>query len=543
MLLAFYFVIFTSQSAYLTVYSSYTLERNTYMDHQRTSGTYSSPAIFGKRAPSADALAALFCKKSSATFTNDSEARTLQLFHAMAERVPAYKAFLARNQIDPSTIKTFKDLQTVPPTDKASYLKLHTLEELSWDGIVTAHMFSTSSGSSGEAQFWPRTQLLELETATIYELLLKNFFSLDRHRTLLINAYSMGLYVAGTFTLNSCMRIADKGYPLTVVTPGISKIDVLKVIQGIGSSFDQIVLCAYPPLAKDIIDEGTAQGINWENYNMHFISGGESYSEKWRSHLYQRAGVGPQDYLFSSVNTYGSADAAILGHETPMSILIRTFASENKALCQELFGRQTVPSFHQYYPFWKNITLHEKELCFSANAGIPLLRYNIHDHGGTYTYAEVLKILKKHGFTQANINARVPAELQWHLPFVYLFGRTDAATTIYGLNIYPENIRQAIEHDHALPYLSGKFVLSTEYDRKHDQYLALKLELQGADRPTPEVSRHLKRLVYETLREINAEFKMLSDTFEKRSKPRITFHPRGDEKHFPTRIKERYLKK
>lgn len=513
------------------------------MDHQRISGSYSPPTLFGKRTLSADTLAALFCKKNSSAFTKDSEERTLALFHEMAQRVPAYKAFLARNQVDPHTIKTFQDLQSVPPTDKENYLKLHTLEELSWDGQVHAHMFSTSSGSSGEAQFWPRTHQLELETATIYELLLKNFFSIDRHRTLLINAYSMGLYVAGTFTLNSCMRIADKGYPLTVVTPGINKADVLKVIRGIGSSFEQVILCAYPPLAKDIIDEGTAEGINWENYNMHFISGGESYSEKWRSNLYHHSGIGPQDYLFSSVNTYGSADAAVLGHETPMSILVRTFATENKALCHELFGRETVPSFHQYYPFWKNITLHEKELCFSSNAGIPLLRYNIHDHGGTYTYTDILKILKKHGYTQADISARIPHELQWHLPFVYLFGRSDAAATIYGLNIYPENIRQAIEHDHAMPHLSGKFVLSTEYDRKHDQYLALKLELQGNEQPTPQITKSLKKLVYETLREVNAEFRMLSDTFEKRAKPRITFHPRGDQKHFPTRIKERYLKK
>lgn len=499
--------------------------------------------ILHRRGMDASKLTGLFCRKSSQSFMRESELEALSLFHSMAERVPAYRDFLLKKGVNSHAIKSYQDLLGVPPTDKDNYITQYSLAELSWDGEIDAEMFSTSSGSSGEAHFWPRGKRLEEETAFVYELLLRNFFSIDKRKTLVIDAYSMGLYVAGTFTLNSCIRIADKGYPLTVITPGINKSDVLKVVQRIGDNFDQIVLCAYPPLAKDIIDEGKLLGIDWARYHMHFISGGESYSEKWRAHLYKSSGVPEQDYLYSSINTYGSADAAILGHETPLSILIRRLASDDKELCLALFGKANLPSFHQYYPFWKNISLQEKELCFTANAGIPLVRYNIHDEGGYYSYDEVLHILKKHGYKSSEVLKDFPPELNWRLPFVYLYGRSNAAATIYGLNVYPENIKTALEHDDALAHLSGKFVLSTEYDKAQDQYLSLHLELKKDALIDRKTSARIRKIVFETLREVNAEFRMLSDTFRKRATPRVRFHSHGDTRHFPLRIKEQYLKK
>ncbi len=490
-------------------------------------------------------LISSFSWRSSANLKKQEEAQAVDLFHAMAKRVPAYRDFLARNGVDPKSIVTYDDFLKVPPTTKENYIKQYTLKELSWDGEVDAVMLSTSSGSSGEPQFWPRGDKLETETSLAYEILFREFFNLEHKKTLVINAYSMGLYVAGTFTLNSCITIAKKGYPLTVITPGINKDDVLKIVQKIGDSFDQIVLCAYPPLAKDIIDEGKILGINWEKYNMHFISGGEAYSEKWRNHLYKSAGVPEERYLTSSVNTYGSADAAILGHETPLSILIRKLASDDKDLCKELFGRVTVPSFHQYYPFWKQVsTTEDNELCFTTDAGLPLTRYNIEDRGGTYTHREIMAILKKHGYTENSITSKLPRKsLNWKLPFVYLFGRTNAAATIYGLNIYPENIKMALEHDEVFPHLSGKFLLATEYNRSHDQYLSLRLELKKGANLDRRTHTRIRKIIYETIREMNAEFKVLSDTFPKRAKPRVKFHTYAHPKHFPSRIKVQYVKK
>lgn len=484
-------------------------------------------------------------RRNSASLKKEEEKHSLALFHAMAKRVPAYRDFLSRNGINPESITTYSDFLKVPPTTKENYIKQYSLAELSWDGEVDAIMLSTSSGSSGEPQFWPRGNKLETETSHIYEILFREFFELESKKTLVINAYSMGLYVAGTFTLNSCITIGKKGYPLTVITPGINKDDVLKIVAKIGSSFDQVVLCAYPPLAKDIIDEGKALGINWEDYHMRFISGGEAYSEKWRNHLYKSAGVPGDRYLTSSVNTYGSADAAILGHETPLSILIRKLASDDKNLCKALFGRVTVPSFHQYYPFWKQVsTTDEGELCFTADAGLPLLRYNIEDRGGTYTHREIMAILKKHGYSEESIVSQLPRKsLNWKLPFVYLFGRTNAAATIYGLNIYPENIKAALEHDEVFPHVSGKFLLATEYNRSQDQYLSLKLELKKDANLDRKTLTRIRRIIYETIREMNAEFKVLSDTFPKRAKPRVKFHTYAHPKHFPSRIKVQYVKK
>lgn len=494
--------------------------------------------------PSIATFARRLTQTSSGAFTRQSKKQTLHLFHEMSRRVPAYRDFLARHNFDPQSVQTYSDLQSVPYTTKDNYVQYYSLPELSWDGALESTMFSTSSGSSGQPNFWPRTQHLEDETTLIYEVILKNIFELDHKKTLLINAYSMGLYVAGTFTLNACIRLANKGYPLTVITPGINKQDVLRVVKNIGHHFDQIVLCAYPPLAKDILDEGILEGIDWSRYSMRFISGGEAYSEKWRKHLYELAGVPQERYLTSSVNTYGSADAAILGHETPLSILIRTYASQNQELCKDLFGKAIVPSFHQYYPFWKGVSLEDQELCFSTDAGLPLLKYNIGDIGGHYTYNQVLKILKQHGISHAQLIEDLGGEhFDWKLPFVYLYGRSNVAATIYGLNIYPENVKAALDHDLAFPYLSGKFALSTEFDKNHRQFLSLRLELRKNAKVDRKSASLIRKAVYQTLRELNAEFKMLSDQYQKKVAPKIKFHNHGDPKHFPVRIKEQYLKK
>lgn len=476
-------------------------------------------------------------------FVTKAKEQALKLFHDMAARVPAYGAFLQAHSIAPNTIRSYQDLAKVPAMDKQNYLTQYSLAELSWDGKIDAHMFSTSSGASGTPHFWPRGQRLEDETAQVYELLFKHFFELDTKRTLVINAYSMGMYVAGTFTLNSCMRIAAKGYPLTVITPGINAADAVTIVEQIGHNFDQIVLCAYPPLAKDIIDQGIDRGVKWKNYHLRFISGGESYTEKWRAYLYRAAGVPKNRYFTSSVNTYGSADAAILGHETPLSILIRTYASRNKGLCQELFGRETVPSFHQYYPFYKDVSVENGELCFTANAGIPLLRYNIHDAGGVWGYAEIMKVLAKHGISQEDIAAALPAHLIWKLPFVYLYGRSNAGTTFYGLNLYPENIRAGLEDETVFPYVSGKFTLSTEQNRSMNQFIRVTIELRANAKPDKRTLLNIRKVIYEKMRETNGEFRMLSQTFPRHARPRIRFSKHGDQRYFPTRIKEQYVKK
>ena len=66
----------------------------------------------------------------------------------------------------------------------------------------------------------------------------------------------MGMYIGGPFTLNAVLRTAQKGSPINIVTPGITLEDVIQVIKELKDHYQQIVIAAYPPFAKDIISTG-----------------------------------------------------------------------------------------------------------------------------------------------------------------------------------------------------------------------------------------------------------------------------------------------
>ena len=64
-------------------------------------------------------------------YQNDSaQTAVLSLFRDVAAQVPAYKAFLTAQNIDPASIQTFEDFQTLPLITKENYLQRHPLAEL-----------------------------------------------------------------------------------------------------------------------------------------------------------------------------------------------------------------------------------------------------------------------------------------------------------------------------------------------------------------------------------------------------------------------------
>ena len=62
----------------------------------------------------------------------------------------------------------------------------------------------------------------------------------------------------------------------------------------------------------------------------------------------QRAGV--DQPLTRIISIYGTADAGVLGMETPLSATIRKWLSGVPAVMKELFGSERIPSLFQYDP-------------------------------------------------------------------------------------------------------------------------------------------------------------------------------------------------
>lgn len=68
-----------------------------------------------------------------------------------------------------------------------------------------------------------------------------------------------------------------------------------------------------------MIDNALASNIDTASMNLKFILAGEVFSEEWRSMIMRRCSISSSDI----VAIYGTADAGILGCETPLSIELR----------------------------------------------------------------------------------------------------------------------------------------------------------------------------------------------------------------------------
>lgn len=477
-------------------------------------------------------------------FIKEGVKQALNTFKQAAERVPAYKDFLAKHKINPSKINSIYEFKSLPITDK-KYLRSYKLEDLCWDGkIDKLDMISTSSGSTGEPFYWPRGLEQEEEVTRIYEVIYKTFQA-DKKGTLLVIGYSMGNWIAGTFTLTSTMRLAEKGYPITIISPGIIVEEIVKAVKNLSGSFEQTILAGYPPFIKDVIDHGKNEGIDWSRLDVKFIFGGEVITEQFRDYILKAVGKTKEvQRITDTMNTYGSADAAILGFETPIAIYFRRQIVKSLEMQKEIFNETArLPTLAQYDPRHKYFEDIGGKLIFTSSSGIPLIRYDIGDTGSLISYNDFFATMKRFNVDlEKDLRKYYLKKLNWKLPFVYLFGRRDLTVTLYGLNVYPENIKAALESNELSEYFTGKFMMSTEETAKHNQFLLVNLELAEKVTDADGLKKTAIKVIVEKLNSLNSEYHKLYSSIGKRAIPKINLIKYGDQKYFKIKIKQKWVK-
>src|SRR3712207_3916912 len=103
--------------------------------------------------------------------TTSPESAVVALFHDVAARVPAYRAFLAQQGIDDRSIQTFEDFVKLPLITKKNYHSCYPLADLCRNGqLELCDAIAVSSGSTGKPTFWPRFFTDELQIATRFEI-------------------------------------------------------------------------------------------------------------------------------------------------------------------------------------------------------------------------------------------------------------------------------------------------------------------------------------------------------------------------------------
>lgn len=468
------------------------------------------------------------------------ESAVLSLFHDVVTDVPAYRAFLQTQGISSNSIQTFADFAKLPLISKNNYHQRYPLADLCHKGqLATCDMIAVSSGSTGKPTFWPRFVTDEFLIATRFEQIFHDSFYADTRPTLAVICFTLGTWVGGMYTTNCCRHLASKGYPITVVTPANNKEEIFRVVQELGCAFEQVVLLGYPPFLKDVIDTGIARGVEWSQYQIKLVMAGEVFSEEWRSLVGDRIGSSNACYDFASL--YGTADAGVLGNETPLSICIRRFLSQHPDAARTLFGESRLPTLVQYDPISRFFEVQNGTLLFSGDNGIPLIRYHIADTGGIIPYEAMLEFLKDWAFDPVAELQQLGSRGIHPLPFVYVFGRSDFTVSYFGANIYPENVTVGLEQPVIREWVTGKFVLQVKEDADKNRFLLVVVELAPGVEASEEKRSAIASSILAQLLRLNSEF--ANYVPQEYQQPQVQLALTGDPKYFPIGVKHRYTRR
>jgi len=463
----------------------------------------------------------------------------LGLFQRAAAGVPAYAALLREHGIDPASVRGADDWRRLPLMTKPGYFHRHPLPALCRDGELSAcDMVAVSSGSTGEPTFWPRALADELAVASRFEQVFRDSFCADERPTLAVICFPLGTWVGGMFTAAACRHLAAKGYPITVVTPGNNRAEILRVVGALGPRFAQTVLLGYPPFLKDVVDAGIAEGFAWRAQAIRLVLAGEVISEEWRDLMAERLGLG--DPARDTASLYGTADGGVLGNETPLSITVRRFLAREPEAARAIFGQARLPTLVQFDPFERFFEEHEGTLMFSGEGGIPLVRYHISDEGGVLPYAALIARLRGLGFDAEGEARRGGSHDVRPLPFVYVFGRSHFAVSYYGANIFPDTVIIGLEQPAIRELVTGKFVLEVrdDADQGRELWIAVELSARGAEDSPGALAGAVAESILAILLRLNSEFANYVPAA--RQRPRITLWPTGHPEYFPVGVKHRY---
>lgn len=433
-------------------------------------------------------------------------------------------------------------MQSVPVISKDNYLRAFPYKDLFWKGtLVEPHIMTSTSGSTGDPFYFARSTAVDEQSALIHERYFLQSSLSKTKPTLVIVCFGMGVWIGGLITYQAFQLLGKRGYPLSVITPGINKAEIFKILRILAPSYEQVILAGYPPFIKDVLDEAAEAGISLKKYKLGIVFAAEAFTEHFREYIAKRAGI--KNAHTDTMNIYGTADLGTMASETPLAILVRRITSKKPALSEAIFGSIVkTPTLAQYIPSFTSFEEEGGQLYISGDSAMPLVRYAIGDNGGVHTFESLQKIMREHGvdLTKEMQKHKVPMTLS-KMPFVYVYERKDLSTTLYGLQIYPETIRETLLDDTFAPFITGRFTLVTKYDDNHDQYLEINLEMRHGKDASPTLGSHLQAEIVKNLKVKNGEYKELSNFLGSRAEPRLVFWQHEDPMYFRRDIKQKWV--
>lgn len=498
-----------------------------------------------KQTTSVQEILKLVKTKKSDYWETVRKEKTLELFHEAAKGVPAYQEFLNKNKIVHESINSIGDFQKVPAVDKENYLKKYPFEKLFWNGNLNKPLVYTStSGSTGEPYYFARGELLDWQ----YSVIIEQFLKLNENDfikpTLVIVCFGMGVWIGGLITYKAYEMVANRNdSPISIITPGISKNDIFNSLKNLAPKYEQVILVGYAPFIKDIIDEASDREVDLKKINLKIQFAAEAITENLRDYLVQEAGV--KNIYTDFMNIYGSADIGAMAFESSTSILIRRLAMKNKDLFYDIFTPiNKTPTLAQFIPSFINFESIDGRILLSGHSELPLIRYSIGDNGGVFSFDEVKEKLSSHGIDIYEEARKLGLENKiTELPFVFVYERANLSISFYGLNLYPEWLKDAFLKRDVSDLITGKFTMMINFDDNENQELEIIIEKKRKISLTPEKENLVFDKIIATLKTNSSEYRELLDKLGNKAYPKLKFVESGDSIYFPSGIKQKWVKK
>ena len=124
--------------------------------------------------------------------------------------------------------------------------------------------------------------------------------------------------------------------------------------------------------------------------------------------------------------------------------------------------------------------------------------------------------------------------------FVFVFGRSHHAVSIYGANVFVEMVRLGLEREGVRELVSGKFVMEVVEDAQGDSELLLDVELARGVAPDVVDVAALARAIREEVVAASGEYRSYVPPF--RQTPHVRVWPYAHPEHFPVGVKHRYVR-
>jgi phenylacetate-CoA ligase len=480
------------------------------------------------------AFAALHANPAS-HWEQQGERMVLRLARFMAKTVPAYQSQLQAGGLGEMAIRSMDAFRQLPVLDKATYIQLHEFPSLfSQRDLSAVTTISSTSGSTGEPAYFPRGEAQDACHAYVHELFLAKQFGVDRKRTLGVIGFGLGPWIGGLLTYKTLNGYARKGYRLALAPVGPNVETSLRMIERFGAEYEQVLLSGYPPFVKDVLDEGHRRGMEWKRYALKIWTAAEGFSEDFRDYLAERAHL--NNPILDSVNLYGTVELGSMAHETALANLIRRRALEHPGLFRDLFPCATrLPTLAQYHPYLTYFEEVDGEVIASGYGGsIPLVRYRFPDRGGVIPFERMVEVCRAHGFNlRHEARKRGIEHTIMHLPFVYVYERSDQTIILRGANIYTEHVKAALIHRAMHEAVTGKFSMGKREDDRFNGRLEVHVELKEGVAPCVRLTAQVQAIIAQTLTRLSSEFANMAQSCPEAGRPAVVLWPH----HHPTYFK------